>query len=175
MHIEPLYLYHPSARQDLQSPFALTPLSPAHNLVLIDNHYLTRVHSAKDPNVNTYSVYMYLPHDMYYKHAIWKVLTQQLTHMQTASLPTSTERLHALQGTEISTYPAQPELDDEPITSTTQITPTQLDTCPYCFTVTMPTYNPATYGLFMLAYMHARWTTSIPDTLIPTSIANNIW
>ncbi len=32
-----VYLYHPSPRQDLQSPLALTPLSPAHNPVLIEN------------------------------------------------------------------------------------------------------------------------------------------
>ena len=42
LQIEPIYLYHSSARQYLQSPFALTPLSPLHNLALIDNQYLTR-------------------------------------------------------------------------------------------------------------------------------------
>ena len=74
MQIEPIYLYDPPSRQDLQSPLALTPLSPSHIPDLIDNQYLTRVHdSAKDPN-NTYSVYMYLPHDMDYKHAIRTVL-----------------------------------------------------------------------------------------------------
>jgi len=116
---------------------------------------------------------MYISHDMDYKYAIRIVLTQQLTHMQTTSLPTSTEGLHALQVEQISSYPAQPELDDEPITSTTQITPTHLDTCPF-FTVTLPTYSPAVYGLLLLASRQTRWTTSIPDALIPTSIANNI-
>ena len=56
----PIYLYHPSPRQDLQSPLARTPLSPAHIPVLIENQYLTGVHSAKDPNVSTYTIFMYL-------------------------------------------------------------------------------------------------------------------
>ena len=57
---DPIYLHHPSPRQDLQSPLALTPLSPAHSPVLIENQYLTGVHSAKDPNVSTYTIFMYL-------------------------------------------------------------------------------------------------------------------
>jgi len=111
---------------------------------------------------------------MDYKDVIKTILTQQLTHMQIVGFPTSTEGLNALQVEEISTYPAQPELDDEPITSTTRLIPTHLDTYPYCFTVTLPTYNPSTYGLLFLAIRQARWTTSILDTLILTFIANNI-
>jgi len=38
----------------------------------------------------------------------------------------------------------------------------------------MPTYIPAIYGLLLIANKHTKWTTSIPDNLIPTSIANNI-
>ncbi len=49
----PIYLYHLSPRQDMQSPLALNPLSPAHSQVLIENQYLRRVHSAKDPNIST--------------------------------------------------------------------------------------------------------------------------
>ena len=112
---------------------------------------------------------------MDYKHAIRTVLTHQLTHMRTAGLPTSTESLHVLQVTKISTYPAQPKLNNGSITSTAQITPNHLDTCPYCFTVSMSTYSLATYGLLLLAKRQARWTTSIPDTLIPTSFANDNW
>ena len=97
------------------------------------------------------------------------------THTHADCMPTtSTEGLRALQVTENSTYPARSELDDESITSTTQVTPSQLGTYPNCFTVTMPTYSVATYGLLLLASRQTRWTTNIPDTLIPTSIANNI-
>jgi len=55
---DPIYLYHPSPRQDLQSPLALTPLSPAHSPFLIDNHYLIGVYSAKDPSVSSYTLFM---------------------------------------------------------------------------------------------------------------------
>ena len=57
LETDPIYLYDPSLRQDLQSPLALTPLSPAHNLVFLENQYLTGVYSAKDPNVSTYTIY----------------------------------------------------------------------------------------------------------------------
>jgi len=32
-----IYLHHPSPRLDLQSPLALTPMSPAHSPVLVEN------------------------------------------------------------------------------------------------------------------------------------------
>jgi hypothetical protein len=70
-----IYLYHPSPRQDMQNPLALTPMSPAHSPVLIENQYLTGVHSAKDPNVSTYTNYIYLPHDDSHKITIHTILT----------------------------------------------------------------------------------------------------
>ena len=76
LETDPTYLYHPSPGQDLHSPFALTPLSPAHNPVLIENQYLTGVHSAKDPNVSTYTIYMYLPHDVNHKTTILTIFQQ---------------------------------------------------------------------------------------------------
>ncbi len=59
-----VYLYYPSPRQDLQSPLSLTPLSPAHIQVLIEHQYLTGVHSAKETNVSTYTIFMYLSHEI---------------------------------------------------------------------------------------------------------------
>jgi hypothetical protein len=38
----------------------------------------------------------------------------------------------------------------------------------------MPSISPATYGLLLIANTQTRWTTSIPNTLIPTYIAQNI-
>ena len=38
----------------------------------------------------------------------------------------------------------------------------------------MTTFIPATDGLLLIANKKIRWTTNIPDTLIPTSIAHNI-
>jgi hypothetical protein len=37
LQTDPISLFHPSTRQDLHCPLALTPLSPAHNPVLIEN------------------------------------------------------------------------------------------------------------------------------------------
>jgi hypothetical protein len=70
LETDPIYLYHSSPCQDLQSPLALTPLSPAHISLLLEIQYLTGVHSAKDPNVSTYTIYMYLPHDVNHKTTI---------------------------------------------------------------------------------------------------------
>jgi hypothetical protein len=132
-------------------------MSPAHSPVLILNQYLTGVHSAKDPNVNTYTIYMYLPHEVNHKTTIFTILTNQLAHMQSDGLPTSPEGMDALQVQENSTYPICLELDDEPITSTTEVIPTQLRTCPYSFTLTLPTFSTAAYGLLLLASRQARW------------------
>jgi hypothetical protein len=74
LETNPIYLYHPSTRLDMHSTLALTPLSPAHNLVLIENQYLIGVHSAKDPNVSTHTIYIYLPHDFDHKTTIRAVL-----------------------------------------------------------------------------------------------------
>jgi hypothetical protein len=167
---DPIYLYHPSPRQELQSPLALTPVSPAHSPVIIENQYLTGVHSAKDPNVSTYTIYMYLPHDLDHEIAIHMILNNQLSNMKSAGLSTSPEGLDALHVQEISTYPVRPELDDEPITNTTEVIPSQLRTCPYSFTVTLPTFSSAAYGLLLLASRHARWSTNVPTSLIPQHI-----
>jgi hypothetical protein len=156
LETDPIYIYHPSPRQDLQSPLALIPISPAHNSILLENQYLTGVHSAKDHNISTYKIYMYLPHDVDHKTLILTILTNQLTQMQSAGLPMSPEGLDALQVQENSTYPVSPELDDEPITNTTEVSPSQLHTCPYSFTLTLPTFNTSTYGLLLLANRQTR-------------------
>jgi hypothetical protein len=127
----------------MQSPIALSTMSPAHSPILIENQYLTGVHSAKEPNVITYTIYMYLPHDVDHKTAILTILTNELAHMQSVGLPTSPEGLDALQVQENSTYPIRIELDDEPIAITTEVIPSQLRTFPYSFTVTLPTFSSA--------------------------------
>jgi hypothetical protein len=93
---DPIYLYHPSPRQDLQSPLALTPLSPAHSPVLIENQYLTGATSTKDPNTSSYKIYMFLPHDSDHEAAVTQILTNQLEAMRSAGLPTSLEGLDAI-------------------------------------------------------------------------------
>ena len=116
---DPVYLYHPLSRQDLQSPLAFTPLSPAHTPIHVENQFLTGIHSPKDPNVITYTIYIYLPHDVVHKTRIRTVVKNQFAHMQFTGLSKSLGGLYALQVHENSTYPVHPELDDEPITNTT--------------------------------------------------------
>jgi len=94
--------------------------------------------------------------------------------MQSAGLPTSLEGLDALQVLENSTYPVTPEFDDEPITNTTEVIPTHLRTCPYSFILNLPTFSSAAYGLLLLASRQVRWTSSMPNTLIPQTIAQPI-
>ena len=90
--------------------------------------------------------------------------------MQAAGLPTSLKGLDALQVHENSTYPVTLELDDEPTTSITEVIPAHLRTCPYSFTVTLPTFSSAVYNLLLLASRQARWPAKIAETLIPQSI-----
>jgi len=94
--------------------------------------------------------------------------------MQSAGFPTSPEGLDALQVQENSICPVQPEYDDEPITNTIQVIPSQLNTCPYSFTTTLPTFSTTTYGLLILASRYTRWTTIAPDSLIPTVVTQSI-
>ena len=82
--------------------------------------------------------------------------------------------MEAVQVQENSTYLVCPKLDDEPITTTTEVIPSQLRTCPYSFTLTLPTFNTATYGLLLLAIRQATWSTIIPEALIPQTISQPI-
>jgi hypothetical protein len=82
LETDPIYLYHPSPRQDLQSPLALTPLSPSHIPVLLENQYLTVYTRPRIPtSAHTRSSFMYLPHDIDHKVTVLTILTNQLIHM----------------------------------------------------------------------------------------------
>ena len=90
--------------------------------------------------------------------------------MQSVGLPTYLEGLDALQVQENSTYPVRLEFDDEPVTSTTEVMPSQLRTCPYSFTLTLPVLCSAAYGLLLIASRQAIWSTNISASLIPQHI-----
>jgi hypothetical protein len=94
--------------------------------------------------------------------------------MQAACLSTSPEGLDALQVQENSDSPVNPELDDESITSTTEVMPTQLRTCPYSFTLNLPPFSSAAYGMLLLASRQARWAACILEVLIPQTIPQPI-
>ncbi len=166
----PIYYHHPSARLDLQSPLALNPISPAHSPVLIDNYYITGTHSGHDPNTSSYKLTMFL-HNLDDPATVIKpLLTQQLTDMQNAGFPTSTQGLDSVQIIAYDTYPADPEIDDEPITGTTDVLPPSLATCSYAFKISLPTYSPSAYGLLLLSSRQAKWTANIPTHLIPQNL-----
>ena len=55
------YIYNPSRRLDIQSPLALRPISPAHSPDLIDNLYLTGVHSTNSATTSAFTVHLYIP------------------------------------------------------------------------------------------------------------------
>jgi len=53
-----LYIHHPSRRLDLQNPLALRLISPAHSPDLIDNLYLTGVHSTDSATTRAFTIYL---------------------------------------------------------------------------------------------------------------------
>ena len=57
-----IYAHHPSAREDLQSPFVLRPIGTA-DPVTIHNFYITGVYSDTDPVDSTFQIYSYLDVD----------------------------------------------------------------------------------------------------------------
>ncbi len=75
-----LYLHHPSRRLDLQSPLALTPISPNHSPELIDNVYLTCVYSTDSATPRTFLVYIYIPEAT--SDDIANIISMQLDDMQ---------------------------------------------------------------------------------------------
>jgi len=75
-------------------------LSLSRSIVLIENYSLTGFHFAKDPNVNTYVVYTYLPHEAYYKNTIRTMIAQHLIQMLNDGLHTSPADIEALRVSE---------------------------------------------------------------------------
>jgi len=136
--------------------------------------YLTGIHSGQDPNAITYKIFLFLPHEDPPGQALKLILTNQLTKMHQTGLPTSSLGLETAYVEAITTHPVPPELDDLPIVTTIAVIPTQLDLCPYAFNITLPTFSPMAYGLLLLASRQVKWTATIPDTLLPYNIPNNI-
>jgi len=94
---------------------------------------------------------MYLPHDAQCKDTIKTSIASHLNDMQKAELTTTASVLEVMQVVENSAYPVHSELYDEHFTSTTQVIPSQLNTCPYSLNLTFSIFNTASYGLFLLA------------------------
>ena len=86
---DPIYFNHPSAREDLQHPLLLHPAAPGLNSVVIENYYVTGVHSNNTQNNTSFCIYIYLPNDYDHTANVIEILTLQLESMRTAGYPTS--------------------------------------------------------------------------------------
>ncbi len=161
---DPIYLHHPSAREDLQHPLLLHPAAPTLNSTIIDDYYITGIYSTSIQNDNIFYNYIYLPNDYDYDHTtdVIDIITIQLDSMQTAGYPTSPSGIHAASDTSISDDPPTADLDDDPFDTTTLYTPPQLITYPYKFRLSLPANSPSTAGMLLLANRQAPWTTEIP-------------
>jgi hypothetical protein len=86
---DPIYFYHPSARQDPQSPLSIQPTAPITTPVLIENYYISGVYSTNPRNESNLYVYIYLPSDYNTVNEVLNLLITQLISMQAAGYPTS--------------------------------------------------------------------------------------
>jgi hypothetical protein len=94
--------------------------------------------------------------------------------MRSAGYPTNISGLHSAAITTYSDIPPTDELDDDPISTSTNVTPHQLAPYPYKFRLTLPTNSPATTGLLLLASRQAPCTTRIPNEFIPTHFPEDL-
>ncbi len=148
---DPIYLHHPSAREDLQSPLALQHASPTHAPVYIDNYYINGIRSSTATNDNSFDIYLFLPNHYDSESDLLELLHEQLRLMETAGYPTSTCGLEHLIITTISHLLPNYELDDEPSNNTTHLIPASFTTHPYKYKLILPTNSPESYGLLLLA------------------------
>jgi hypothetical protein len=132
------------------------------------------VHSSNTQNDASFNVYIYLPNDYDNTTNVIDILTLQLDSMRSAGYPTSPHGIHDAQVLAISDDPSTPELDDDPIETTTTYTPPQLNPYPYKFRLTLSANSPASVGLLLLASRQAPWTAEIPEVFIPSHIPENL-
>ena len=123
---DPIYFNHPSAREDLQHPLLLRPAAPGLNSVIIENYYVTGVHSNTSQNDTSFYVYIYLPNDYDYNTDVIDILTLQLDSMRTAGYPTTPHGIREAQVTAINENSPTNELDDDPFSTETLYTPPEL-------------------------------------------------
>jgi hypothetical protein len=86
---DPIYFDHPSAREDLHHPLLLRPAAPGLNSIVIENYYVTGVHSNNTQNYANFHVYIYLPNDYEHTTDVIDILTLQLNSIRTAGYPTT--------------------------------------------------------------------------------------
>jgi hypothetical protein len=171
---DPIYFYHPSAREYLHHPLLLHPAAPTVHPVIIDNYYITSIYSTNTQNNSSFYIYIYLPNDYDQTTNIIDILIIQLNSMRAARYPTSPSGTHAATVTANSEDPPAAELDDDPFDTATLYNPPQLSTCPYKFRLTIPANSPATADMLLLVSRQAHRTTQIPNEYIPTHLPDDL-
>jgi hypothetical protein len=137
--------------------------------VIIENYYITGIHSNNTQNYASFHIYIYLPNDYDHTTDIIDIFTLQLDSMRTAGYPTSPLGIRDAQVTAIFGDIPTSEPDDDPIDTATRIIPQQLSPYPPKFRMALPANSPASVGLLLLASRQAPWTTTIPDEyILPT-------
>ena len=148
-------------------------MTTEHSPDLIDNIYLTGVHSTDSATTSAFMIHLYIPKSTPYDIA--NIIAAQLENMHKQGIHTSSTQLHttitigAFTNTHGITY-----LDDEPIASGTYLTSKHLEGTPHARLITIPTFLPATYGITLLASRQLRWSTTLPQTSIPTWIIDSL-
>jgi len=115
-----LYINHPSRRLDLQSPLALRPNSADHLPDLIDNIYLTGVHSTDSATTSAFTIHLYIPEST--PNDITNIIAAQLEDMRKQEIHTSSAQLQNMTtiDTMKNTFDAT-FLDDEQIAPGTYV------------------------------------------------------
>jgi len=145
-----LYIHHPSRRLELQSPLALRPILADHSPDLIDNLYLTGVHSTDSVTTNAFMINLYIPEAT--SDDIPNIIAAQLEDMHKQGIQTSLAQLHTIITVDSMTKTLDTTfLDDEPIASGTYLTSTHLEGILHAHVITLPTFSHGTYGLTLLA------------------------
>jgi len=121
-----LYIRHPSRRLDLQSLLALRPISVENSPDLIDNIYLTGVHSKNSATTSAFMIHIYLP-DSTPKDII-NIIAAQLDDMHKQGIHASSAQIHNTTTIDSISYTFDTTfLDDEPIASGTYVTSSHLE------------------------------------------------
>ena len=87
-----IYIHHPSRRLDLHRPLALRPITVEHSPDLIDNLYLTGVHSTDSAMTSAFMIHLYIPDSK--PNDITNIIAAQLEDMHKQGIQTSSAQIH---------------------------------------------------------------------------------
>jgi hypothetical protein len=138
--------------------------------VIIENYYITGIHSNNTQNYASFHIYIYLPNDYDHTTDIIDIFTLQLDSMRTAGYPTSPLGIRDAQVTAIFGDIPTSEPDDDPIDTATRIIPQQLSPYPpNSVWPSPPTPQPQSACSSWLAGRHRGPQQSRTNTYYPPS------